>query len=497
MKNLKMTGILEKMKFLEINFNSDITGVEIGSDWLKISQKGCAKNGNAACHVSLLKLAQIKEDVATAIAGSFRDLQLNKKQVVACIPRHLVTVRMLELPATDPKEISEMIDLQVVKQTPYAKEDIVFTHKIIETNSFGYTKVMLAIVTRSIVSARMEALTKAGLTVRRIAISSEGVCNWFREVYLADMQWQSSRGIIMVDVDSNYSDFIVMREGKMVFTRSILIGTNHLTQGTGEWHGKFTDELKQSLERYQSTEKNVEIKKVYLSGAGPNVEGLGGVLDAAFGIRSESVDQLKNFHSKNISEIVRDENLKSVSVTQIFGVMMGDKDPCMDLTPHEVKAQNAMECKTRQLTVMGILVVGIVTVLSFLCLTSINAKNAYLMTFKKTISKIAKEAEGIDRMRGVIDIVEQRLDARGSSLDCLGEIYRVTPKEISLTDIDIEEKQTVVLRGHGAAMSDVFKYAKMLEESEMFENVKTPSIRVKNDKDAKFAEFEISCAYQK
>jgi len=100
-------------------------------------------------------------------------------------------------------------------------------------------------------------------------------------------------------------------------------------------------------------------------------------------------------------------------------------------------------------------------------------------------------------MRVVIDRVAQRLDSRGSSLECLKEIYRITPEEISLTDIDIDEKEKVVLKGHGFAMSDVFKYAKILEDSEMFENVKTPSIRVKNDKEAKFAEFEISCAYQK
>lgn len=496
-ENLKMPGFLENIKFQAINFDPGLVGVEIGSDWLKIAQKDRTKNGKDLYHVKLLKLAQIKDSIATAIADSFRLLKLNKQHVVACIPRHLVTVRILELPATDPKEISDMIDLQVGKQTPYAKEEIVFAHKIIETGSSGYTKVMLAIVARNIVSERMEALAKAGLIVKRVVISSEGVYRWFRRAYGAGMKLQSSQAVILVDVDSNYSDFIVMRQEKMVFTRNILIGANHLVQEAGGWHEKFLEEIKRSLERYQGSEKNTDIVKAYLSGSGPNLPGLDVALSAVLAIRVEKADPVKDFHSQSILESSGDENPKLVSMTQLLGITLDDKEPYMDLIPNEQKVQNVMEHKTKQLTVMGILVVAIVTALSFLCLTNVHTRNAYLTKLKRTISKIAIEAEGIDKMRVVIDKVEQRLDSRGSSLECLNEIYRVTPKEISLTDIDIDEKQMVVLRGHGFAMSDVFKYVKMLEESDMFENVKTSYTRVKNDKDAKFSEFEINCAYQK
>jgi len=488
MENLKIPGFLS---------NSGIAGVEIGSDWIKIAQRDRSRNGKVAYQVKLLKLALIKESVAAAITECFRLLKLNKQHVVACIPRHLVTVRLLELPATDPKEINDMIDLQVGKQTPYAKEEIIFSHKIVETGSSGYTKVMLAIVARNIVSERMDALAKAGLTVKRVAISSEGVYNWFRSAYPADMKSQSAQAIILVDVDSNYSDFIVIHKEKMVFTRNIFIGANHLTQAAAGWREKFLDELKRSVERYQGVERHVGIAKAYLSGAGPNIHGLDQALSAAMGVSVENADPLKNFYSQNVVKSPQDENLKSASMTQLLGLTLEDQDPSMDLTPNEQKVQNVMDRKTKQLTLMGLLVVAIVTALSFLCLTHVHTKNTYLAKLKKTIAKIATEAEGIDKMRVMIDRVEQRLDSRGSSLECINEIYRITPKEISLTDIDIDEKQMVVLKGHGFAMSDVFKYVKTLEESDMFENVKTTYTRVKNDKDAEFAEFEINCAYQK
>lgn len=497
MDNLKIPGFFEKIKFPKINFDSESVSVDIGSDWLKILQKNRAGNGRIVCYVKLLKLAQVKESIASAVRETFQLLKLNKQHVVACIPRHLITVRMLDLPATDFKEIRDMIDLQVGKQTPYAKEEIVFSHKIVETGSNGYTKVMLAIVARNIVNERMEELAGAGLAVERVAISSEGVCNWFRGAYPADIKLQGSQAIILLDVDSNFSDFIVIRKGRMVFTRNIFIGANHLTQEAAGWNEKFSDELKRSLERYQSLGKNVEIAKAYLSGSGPNIEGLDRVLAAALGVSVEATDQLKGFDFKNIAERPKDEDLKFVSMTPLLGLSAEDKETSIDLLPNEQKVRNMMEHKTKQLTRMGILVVAIVTVLSSLYLTNVYTKNAYLAKLKKTISQIASEAEGIDKMRAVINKVEERLDSHGSSLEFLNEIYRVTPREIYLTDIDIDEKQSVGLKGSGFAMSDVFKYVKILEESEMFENVKTTYTRIKRDKDSEFAEFEINCIYQK
>ena len=496
MGNLKGPGFLEGLRKSRSPFPSGIVGVEIGSDWLKIIQPENGRNGKVSYQVEFLKLAQIKDGIAEAIQESFRLRKFHRQNVVACIPRHLVTMRMLDLPASDPGEISDMIDLQVGKQTPYAREEIVFAHKVIEKGSSGYARVMLGIVTRSIVCERMDVLAKAGLSVKGIMISSEGVYRWFRGAYPAEAQAKTSRALILLDVDSNYSDFIVIRHGKMVFTRNILVGANHLIQEAGGWREKFSDELRRSLERYQGEEKNVEIAKVFLSGAGPKIEGLEGTVGAALDLSIQSVDSLPELRSGNAAMGPASENASFASMIPLMGIVRDEKEPCMDFIPHENRTQSAMELKTKQLTVMGILLVAIVTALSFLCLAHISAKRAYLAKIKKTISQIAVEAESIDKMRAVIDMVELRQDARGSTLECLREISQVTPKEISLTDIDIDEKKTVVLRGYGFAMSDVFKYVKLLEESAMFEDVTTPYTRVKSDGDAKLSEFEIHCAYQ-
>ena len=499
---IKIPRLSLNLKFMKFERNTGVAAIEIGNDWLKIVQGPRAKSGKAIYQVRLLKLSQIKDSIAVAIDDIFKNFKLNRRNVVAYIPRHLVTVRILDMPATDPKEISDMINLQVGKQTPYSKEEIVSSHKIVEINPSGYAKVMLAIAARSIINERTDTLTKAGLDVKSVAISSEGVFNWFNATYMPEIKTEDSQGMVLIDIDSNYSDFIVIRRGRMAFTRNIFIGANHLMENSHAesaqpWSEKFIEELKRSLERYQTEEKGIRIVKIFLSGAGPNIKGLDILLTSKMELPTVNTDQFKNIRVQNSAELLSDENFKFVSLTQLFGVPVTGKELQIDLTTGERKVQSLMEAKRKQLTVMGILIVSIATMLSFLCLTNIYNKSAYLVKLKNMISKIETQADNVEKMRTVISLVEKRLDSHGSAIEVINEIYVITPDEIYLTDINIDEKQSIILKGGGQAMSDVFKYVKKLEESDMLESVKTTYTTTKKDRNREFAEFEISCVYQK
>src|SRR3989338_6411188 len=104
---------------LKPGFKKPIVVVEIGNDWLKILEYNPSFKGGCVTRASLVKLVQIKEPVTEALSKAFKNLKLSRQGVIVCIPRHLVTIRILELPSTDPKEIKNMVSLQVGKQTPY------------------------------------------------------------------------------------------------------------------------------------------------------------------------------------------------------------------------------------------------------------------------------------------------------------------------------------------------------------------------------------------
>ncbi|MFA5143629.1 MAG: pilus assembly protein PilM [Candidatus Omnitrophota bacterium] len=493
-----------KIKIGKLSLRKSVVVVEIGNDWLKIAECVPSSSGGEITKLALQKLSQVKDDIPVAIGKIFKDLSLNGQSVILCIPRHLITVRVLELPSTDAKEISDMINLQVGRQTPYSKEEIVSAHKILYSNREGYTKVTLAIAQRNIIDVRIEALKNAGVSVGKVSVSSEGVYDWFTLSYMPDIpaaKANVSETVAFLDVDSNYSDFIAIRGGKMVFTKNIFLGANHLAEASESWRDKLVEELERCFKRYYIEEKNTRITKLYLSGAARNMEDVDIILTNKLDIAVEKSDTFRNIRIKDAVRRAREQDMKLVSITALIGMAIKGADLSLDLTPAEQRILKLMERKRKELTMMGVLFAFLVMALSFLLVISFYYKNTYLAQLKKRAVEASGESEEVARMRMTIDLVKRSLDTRNSSLNILREIYKVVPAEIALNSIDIDENKQLVLKGRGFTMSDVFKFVKKLEESQLFASVKASYTRSRrereNDKDMEYVEFEIVCPYEK
>lgn len=483
---------LTNMLFKRPSFKKPVVVVEIGNDWLKVVENAPVA-GRVISKINFTKLAKIDAAVSSELSKIFKELNLSKRAVITYVPRHLVTVRILELPSTDPKEINDMVNLQVSKQTPYSKEEIFSAHKILGSDREGYTRVMLAIARRNIVSERVATLQSAGIDIEKVAVSTEGVYNWFSVAYMSEMNSDASFADIILDVDSNYSDFIIVRKKELVFTRSILIGANQLLEEFDSWQGKFIEEIKHSLELYQNEEKGVKANRIFLSGAGNNIKDLAGLLNASLEIAVEAAMPVKNIRLRDDINALQDPNFNRISISALLGIAIKHKEIALDLTPPELRIQMNMAEKSRQLLITGILFTSIIMVSSLFILTSIYSKNSYLSELKDRIAKIENDANDVDKMQKRINMVEERLDAKAASINLLNEIYKLTPKEIYLNSINIEEKNKTILRGRAAVMSDVFKYVTTLENSDLFDSVNATYTSTKKENNVEYAEFEITC----
>ncbi|MDD5424785.1 MAG: pilus assembly protein PilM, partial [Candidatus Omnitrophica bacterium] len=332
-------------------FKKPVTVIEIGNDWLKIAENSPSAPGRVISKVNLTKLAQINEPVASALSRIFKENNLNKQGVVTYLPRNLVTVRVLEFPSTDPKEINDMVSLQVTKQTPYSKDEIYSSHKVVSSDREGYTKVMLVIARRSLVSERVDTLLNAGLTVEKVGVSTEGVFNWLCVAYPNELVSDVQRSVVVLDVDSNYSDFMVVRKEGPVFTRSILVGANQLMEELEKWQDKFVEEVRHSIDLYQGEQRGAKVVKVMLSGAGKNVRDLSGTLGAKLGVMVENAVPVKNMRIKDSTNVLQDPNLNFVSVSALFGIAVRHKELDLDMTPHDLRIQRKTEEKRKQLVV--------------------------------------------------------------------------------------------------------------------------------------------------
>jgi Tfp pilus assembly protein PilN len=68
----------------------------------------------------------------------------------------------------------------------------------------------------------------------------------------------------------------------------------------------------------------------------------------------------------------------------------------------------------------------------------------------------------------------------------------MTPENISISSITIDEQDKVSIRGQAMQLSDVFKFISALEQVNYFKSVETKSTRKKKVKDKDLTDFELT-----
>jgi Tfp pilus assembly PilM family ATPase/Tfp pilus assembly protein PilN len=459
--------------------------IEIGNDWLKIVEGKVSSKGVIINDGCFLKLSEIKNPVLDTITSIFKDKKWDKQNIIAYLPRHLVTLRILELPSINPKEIDNIVNLHIGQQTPYSREEIVYSYKIVPSEKKGYARVVLVIARRNLIDERMDIMIKASVNPKKMGLGSEGVLHWFNAFYSNNLKLPDSQAIALIDIDSNYSDFIVVHKGGLRFSKNILIGANHLIEEKDVYLKKFIDEVGHSLKVFREESNNIEVAKMFLSGAAINIEDLDKLISAQFNLPCET---LSTGAFKNAP--------KFISLSPALGLLTKYKGLEFDLMPHEKRIGQMMEEKRKNLTMTGILFSAIILALSILMAVHINNKNMYIKELKQKIASIKNASDEVDKMRLSIDLFHERLDASGDVLNLLNEVYKTIPKEVYLTSVDVENKGQIDLKGHAVAISDVFKFVTALSTSPFLEKVKNTYATIKEENNNEYADFEITAEYK-
>lgn len=105
--------------------------------------------------------------IEMAEAHAFAD-----NRIVSIIPRHLATVRVLELPATDPAEIQGMVTLSAEEWVPFNADEIVVSSCIIRMIDDSHTQVLAVVVPQTTIDEHIQTLASAGLEPEHIYLST-------------------------------------------------------------------------------------------------------------------------------------------------------------------------------------------------------------------------------------------------------------------------------------------------------------------------------------
>ncbi len=428
--------------------------------------------------------------VADMIRTAVQKMNARKAAVVCAMPSSLVITKNIEIPSLDPKEIHSIIDLQAGRHTPYSREEILIGYVSIGVFQRNYTKVLLVLANRTVIMKQIEILANAGLRAHKVLFAPESLAHFYSEA-LGIQEEDDPIGILEISTEA--SEFVVEFNRTSATCRGIPVGVVQMIAEGDAARNRFVDELKKSLEVYENEDINKLPVRYILTGAHEEINRLRPVLQQALNVEVVCQSFLDQVAVDPAARQLLEGDYKAISFasTATAGMMASSDQQQIDLTPDELKMQQVIEQKGRQMVFF--------CVLAFLFLALFSASRLVDAYFKKVrLDKLNEIYESHHRDVLALDSIAQRsrilrsfIQGRMTTLDVLDELYMLIPNEIYLQNIFIDEDGTVNIQGISETMSRVFNLVTALEESVLFKNVKTRSTSATKDRGKDAAAFDI------
>lgn len=471
-----------------------VTIAEAGNDRIKLIQVSRDRDGISVTRLFVKKFDSVDEEFIRDLPADIRKLRLEKAPVVACLPRQVVNVRLLEVPSTDPDEIAGMVELQVGKQTPYSRDEIVADFRIVGAGRQGHTRIMLIVVQQGIMRQRFRILEEAGLDVESMSVSSEGMLNWYRSVQAGRTD---KGGTLLLDVDSGYSDLGIVVRGQLVFTKSILVGARQLVEAPDRWRETLAHEVENAIDVYRGEAGGSPLPDLLLlSGATASIAGLDTALGGSLKLPVQSVDCMQKVRKAPGLPDTRAEAYSGVSFTPLVGMAMDPGALEFHLVPESVKMRRGLETKARRLTAMGTVVLVLGVLLSLSVIVLMHQKLGVLTELGQRLKETEAQVATVNRMSQTIGTIMDRLDSTHTPVNILRELCELTPPGVAYESIVFESDVSLVLKGRARSFPDVDLLRQKLELSNVvFPNVTSRQQRI--DPRTGLVEFELACLASK
>ncbi|MBU1852461.1 MAG: PilN domain-containing protein [Candidatus Omnitrophica bacterium] len=377
---------------------------------------------------------------------------MEEKSNILIIPRHLVTVRFMDIPSLDNSEIGKIVRLQAIKEIPYPKEEMVISYRNLGSYKDGFSSIMLVIAKKEIVNEKLREGSLRGLEAENIRLHTE-------VVYLSLLKGgilDSNKVTLVIHMGREDSEIMIIDKKKPVFSRGF------------KNNDRFLEEIDRSMLVYKRDGLHPEVENILV--AYPSM------------IDVEHVRQyLKdfkipvNFHE--YSDDLTDSNL-SLEI---------------DLLPEELTLRKK-KAKERQEHLVTYSLIGLVVILcfAFFALKIHEKKRLLEMLSSKTV-KMQIETDQIGKYRKKIDLVIEHRKQGKFIIDTLEHSYSLIPPDISLSRLSYNEEEGVFYKGASESTSSIFGFVKRLEKSEYFDRVEIKHTAKKNVKLKEVTEFDVQC----
>jgi len=432
-----------------------------------------------------------EEELFKVISSIIIKRKLQKyKPLIVCLPRHRVTLRNLRFPSTDDKELENIVKLNLVQQVPYAKEDIIYSYLTLWKTSKGFSSVLLGIVHKEVLRKQFYIFERLNLYPENVLISTMGLMEFLRKAKIARAQDTIVKAYL--DVDTEFSDFLIFKGHTVLFSKSISMGSVQLK--IPDLLPRFVAEIKQALLGYKSVEtrSRENLSRIYISGATSGVHQLPRLLSSEFRLPA---DIIKPFTTVNtLGALKALEDLSSgTSINMLLGVASEPLSKKLSLILPEAKFKRDVQDLAKNLIVMGSIICYITLLIIFGFIGKIYMRQGYADRLGREVQLLETKNKPATTALDKIKAIRKFSKQKDSFLYYYYKLAEIIPRNITIDRTIFAKGDEFALMGKGTDMGEIFKFVTVLSDAGIFGKTELRYSRKKTKGKKEFNEFEIVC----
>ena len=281
----------------------EVIGIDIGSSSVKLVQLKVLKGSYQLLNAGIVPLPpeaivdnaiMDNASIVDAIKSLVTSLGVKTKDVVCSISGNSVIIRKITLPVMPVEELEDQITWEAEQYIPFDINDVNMDFQILSPDSIDPSKMIVLLVAskKDIINDYVTVFNEAGMVLSVVDVDSFAVQNAFEINYDAGTE----DVIALVNIGASVMNINVVKDGTSLFTRDVQMGGNLYTEeiqkqlGVSSFEAEtmkilateannnellevltkvnetITQEVRRSLDFYNSTASDDRITNVFVSG---------------------------------------------------------------------------------------------------------------------------------------------------------------------------------------------------------------------------------------
>lgn len=412
-----------------------------------------------------------------------------KKWAVA-VPRSLCILKPLTVPASDMAEVAKMLAFELPSLVPLPPNEIVYGCTLLNKQD-NMLKVLVCILKLSVLNEYLGPYEAIGIEPRRITLDSLAVQNWF-----------SAAG----EVTSNTKTSVFVEKQRCIVLTCIngdfhMTDEGYLSEGQVEISSQeVVDEI---LSRQDQLPASVREKTaILLAGAKECTSEIESLLRAALG--KAGYEKVRIVESPQIAccqsgDDDRDGNgfsFEAIVTTGLFGLAVNSKLPYSNLLPQEYRKRARQKASLYNYLLTGLLSLLFILLL-WLSLITMNWRiEKRSRMIERQIAPIEYIASTVESKRQRIKAVRKQISNRGQVAKILEELYRYTPRTISISELRFVSRHdgaSIEIKGQADVLSNAFEYVNAVSQADLLGMIQIVNAQQVPRPGGSVVEFKADC----